>query len=55
MCNANALSYFDLLLFQVEAGNEEVVNELLVQGANVDLQDKVSLYHNSILDVYYTV
>ena len=29
---------------QVENGNEEVVHELLLQGANVDLQDSVSIY-----------
>ena len=35
---------FSVVYMQVESGNEEVVRELLELGANVDLQDNVSVY-----------
>ena len=40
--------YMYNIMLQTESGNEEVVKELLLQGANVDLQDNVRLKQYSV-------
>lgn len=44
MCKNYYEMYICCTLQQVEGGNLEVVKELLKLGANVDLQDDVSMY-----------
>ena len=44
VCGVHRLPLSNVVYMQVESGNEEVVRELLELGANVDLQDNVSVY-----------